>query len=89
MRALVFRRKHSQMRGTLLSCRTYKARHRDTVQKTLYRLFQNNGQTIELSGDQLHADWIQEQPQPRRPKHPRRYTSTRGQRRREQLGRKP
>lgn len=82
----IFARKHGKRTAILRACHTYKARGPVAAQQMAYTLEQDNHERIELTGDQLHANWRQVQPTPRKPR-PGRYTSTRGQRRRDALGR--
>ena len=72
--------------AVLVSCRTHKGK-KDDRQTMLYTLRYPNGHTTTITGQQLRNAWDwQHIGRPSRD--PRRYTSTRGQRRREQLGRK-
>jgi len=69
----------------LVSCHTYKARGKLNDQTMFYTLRKRHG-TVEATSAQFLANW-KPIDAPRRPLNAERYTSTRGQRRRAQLGR--
>jgi hypothetical protein len=85
----IFQHRRHKTAAILRSARTVKKVRDPTArQYTVYVLEPENGPRVELTGAELYRQYRQVQPTPRQARR-NRYTSTRGQRRRELLGRRP